>query len=141
MEQAQNKHLHVQMSYLFGCMGAVEEMFQRVRKSELGRIYHFRARLPKDLPSYKSYVEDLGQYKGGMFFEMAGHVIDMMVALLGTPRRVTPFLAHHHREGPEAFIDNGVAVFDYAHSWATIEVPPLEVPPHSRRLELFVPED
>ena len=137
IEQAQKKHLHVQMIYLFRYMAAVQEMLQRVRKNELGRIYHFRARLPKDLPSYKSYVEDLGQYKGGMFFEMAGHVIDMMVALLGTPRRVTPFLAHHHREGPEAFIDNGLAVFDYAHAWATIEVPALEVAPHSRRLEVF----
>jgi predicted dehydrogenase len=137
IEQAQKKHLHVQMIYLFRYIGAVQEMLQRVRKNELGRIYHFRARLPKDLPLYKSYVEDLGQYKGGMFFEMAGHVIDMMVALLGTPRRVTPFLAHHHREGPESFIDNGVAVFDYPNAWATIEVPALEVAPHSRRLEVF----
>jgi predicted dehydrogenase len=125
------------MIYLFRYMAAVQEMLQRVRKNELGRIYHFQARLPKDLASYKSYVEDLGQYKGGMFFEMAGHVIDMMVAILGTPRRVTPFLAHHHREGPEGFIDNGVAVFDYANAWATVEVPALEATPHSRRLEVF----
>src|SRR5260370_4049410 len=84
IEQAQKKHLHVQMIYLFRYMAAVQEMLQRVRKNELGRIYHFRARLPKDLPSYKSYVEDLGQYKGGMFFVMAGHVIAMIVAILRT---------------------------------------------------------
>ena len=137
IEQAQKKHLHVQMIYLFRYMAAVQEMLQRVRKNELGRIYHFRARLPKDLASYKSYVEDLAQYKGGMFFEMAGHVIDMMVAMLGTPRRVTPFLAHHHRERPEGFIDNGVAVFEYPNAWATIEIPALEVAPHARRLEVF----
>jgi len=137
VDQAQKKHLHVQMIYLFRYMAAVQEMLERVRKNELGRIYHFRARLPKDLPSYKRYVDELAQYKGGMFFEMAGHVIDMMIAMLGTPRRVTPFLAHHHRSGPEKFIDNGVAVFEYPNAWASVEVPTLEVAPHSRRLEVF----
>ncbi len=137
IDQAQKKHLHVQMIYLFRYMAAVQEMLQRVRKNELGRIYHYRARLPKDLPSYKRYVEELSEYKGGMFFEMAGHVIDMMIAMLGAPRRITPFLAHHHREGPETFIDNGVAIFEYPNAWASVEVPALEVAPHSRRLEVF----
>src|ERR1700686_4211530 len=134
IDQAQKKHVHVQMIYLFRYMTAVQEMLQRVRKKELGSIYHFHARLPKDLPSYKRYVEEVGRYKGGMFFEMAGHVIDMMIAMLGTPRRITPFLAHHHREGPEGFIDNGVAVFEYPNAWASVEVPALEVAPHARRL-------
>jgi predicted dehydrogenase len=137
IDQAQKKHLHVQMLYLFRYMAAVQEMLQRTRKNDLGHIYHFRARLPKDLPSYKRYVEELSMYRGGMFFEMAGHVIDMMIAMLGAPRRVTPFLAHHHREGPEKFIDNGVAVFEYPNAWASVEVPTLEVAPHSRRLEVF----
>lgn len=137
IDLAQKKHLHVQMIYLFRYMSAVQEMLQRVRKGELGRIYHYRARLPKDLPSYKRFVEELAPYRGGMFFEMAGHVIDMMVAMLGAPRQTTPFLAHHHREGPQSFIDNGVAVFTYPNAWASIEVPALEVAPHSRRIEVF----
>ncbi len=137
IDLAQKKHLHVQMIYLFRYMPAVQEMLQRVRKGEVGRIYHFRARLPKDLPSYKRFVEELTPYRGGMFFEMAGHVIDMMVAMLGTPRQTTPFLGHHHREGPESFIDNGVAVFTYPNAWASVEVPALEVAPHSRRIEVF----
>jgi predicted dehydrogenase len=137
IDLAQKKHLHVQMIYLFRYMSAVQEMLQRVRKGEVGRIYHFRARLPKDLPSYKRFVEELAPYRGGMFFEMAGHVIDMMVAMLGTPRNTQPFLAHHHREGPESFIDNGVAVFTYPNAWASVEIPSLEVAPHSRRIEVF----
>src|SRR5262245_51737465 len=72
---AQRKHLHLQMIYLFRYMSAVQEMFSLARDGALGRIYEFRARLPKDLPSYDSYVAELGRYKGGMFFEMAGHVV------------------------------------------------------------------
>ena len=137
IDQARRQHLHVQMIYLFRYMAAVQEMFQRVRNGELGRIYHFRARLPKDLTLYDSYVDELGMYRGGMFFEMAGHVIDMMVSMLGPPRRITPFLAHHHREGPQDFVDNGVAIFEYPHAWASVEVPALEIAPHCRRLEVF----
>lgn len=137
IDAAQRRHLHVQMLYLFRYMPGVQEMLQRGRKGEYGRIYEFRARLPKDLPSYKRFVEELAPYRGGMFFEMAGHVIDMMLALVGRPRQVTPFLAHHHREGPAQYIDNGVAMFGFEHAWGIIEVPALEVAPHSRRIEVY----
>lgn len=137
VDSAQRKHLHVQMIYLFRYMAAVQEMLQRNRKGHFGRIYEFRGRLPKDLRDYQRFVEELSPYKGGMFFEMAGHLIDMMVALLGPPRQVTPFLAHHHREGPAGYIDNGVAMFGFDNAWGIVEIPALEVAPHSRRIEVY----
>jgi predicted dehydrogenase len=137
IDLAQRKHLHVQMIYLFRYMAAVQELVQRVRKGELGRIYEFRARLPKDLASYQRFVEELRPYKGGMFFEMAGHLFDLMVTLLGRPKAVTPFLAHHHVGFPENYVDNGIAICAYPHGWGLIEVPALEVAPHSRRLEVY----
>jgi predicted dehydrogenase len=137
IDLAQRKHLRVQMIYLFRYMSAVQELLTRARDARFGRIYGFRARLPKALAEYQRFVEELKPYRGGMFFEMAGHVIDLMVAVLGKPRTVTPYLAHHHREGPKSYMDNGVAVFAYEHAWAIIEVPALEVAPHSRRIEVY----
>jgi predicted dehydrogenase len=118
-------------------MSAVQELLRRARGGELGSIYEFRARLPKDLPSYQRFVKELERYKGGIFFEMAGHVIDLMVAILGPPKYVTPFLGHHHEAPPRDYIDNGMAVFEFAHAWGIIEVPALEVAPHSRRIEAY----
>jgi predicted dehydrogenase len=137
IDLAQRKHLRVQMIYLFRYMSAVQEMLKRVRKGELGRIYEFRARLPKDLPSYKRFVEELKPYRGGMFFEMAGHIIDLMAAVLGKPKEVKPFLAHHHTAEPKEFVDNGIAVFSYDHAFGIAEVPALEVAPHQRRFEVY----
>jgi predicted dehydrogenase len=134
---AQQKHLHVQMIYIFRYMAAVQELVQRVRKGELGRIYEFRARLPKDLSSYARFVDELRLYKGGIFFEMAGHLLDLMIRLLGRPQAITPFLAHHHLQPPQAYVDNGVAVCAYPHAWGILEVPALEVAPHSRRIEVY----
>jgi hypothetical protein len=55
---------------------------------------------------------------------------------MGTPKTVTPFLAHHHPT-PGTFIDNGIAVFGMERGWGIIEVPALEVAPHSRRVEVY----
>jgi predicted dehydrogenase len=137
IDLAQRKHLHVQMLYLFRYMSAVVEMVARVRKGDLGRVYEFRARLPKPLDSYRRFADILRPYKGGIFFEMAGHVIDMMVTLLGPPKAISPFLAHHHTEPPAAYVDNGMAVYAYPNAWGVIEVPALEVAPNSRRIEVY----
>jgi predicted dehydrogenase len=134
---AQKKHLHLQMTYLFRYMSAVQEMLKRAASGGLGEVYEFRARLPKDLPSYARNAQEVGRYKGGMFFEMAGHVIDMMITILGPPKSVAPFMAHHHTAPPEDFIDNGVAVFGFERAWGIIEVPALEVAPRNRRIEVY----
>ena len=81
--------------------------------------------------------KELQPYKGGMFFEMAGHAIDIMVAVLGRPKRLSGFLGHHHTEPPASYMDNGVAVFAYDNAWGIIEVPALEVAPNSRRVEVY----
>lgn len=133
---AEQKRVRVQMIYLFRYMSAVLKMLELGRTGKLGRIYAFRARLPKDLSLYAAHVEMFAWHPGGIFFEMAGHVIDMMVALLGAPSNVTPFLAHHH-EQPGAFVDNGVAVFAYEHAWGIVEVPALEAAPDARRIEVY----
>src|SRR5437773_1940707 len=81
LDLAQRKHLRVQLLYLFRYMAAVEEVVRRARGGQLGRVYAFRARLAKDLASYRRYVAELDRYKGGIFFEMAGHAIDLLVAI------------------------------------------------------------
>ena len=136
-ELARSKQLHVQMLYLFRYMSAVREMLNRVRGGELGRIYHYRARLPKDRSLYADYARELSQYGGGMFFEMAGHLVDFMVTMLGPPSNVTPFLRHHHESDASCFIDNGLAVFEYPHALGSIEVTALECAPDARRIEVF----
>ncbi len=134
---AESKRLHLQVLYLFRYMSAVRDMLARVRAGEIGSIYHYRARLPKDRSLYADYVRELSQYGGGMFFEMAGHLVDFMVTMLGTPTNVTPFVRHHHESDASNFIDNGLAVFEYPHALGCIEVTALECVPDARRIEVF----
>lgn len=132
---ARSKGLHLQMAYLFRYMVAVLRMRSLFTSGKLGAPYLFRARLPKDVTLYDSYVDELGRYPGGIFFEMGGHAIDLMVSMLGPPSRVTPFQAHHHSH-PGKFIDNGLAVFGFERAWGTVEVTALEGVPGGRRFEI-----
>ena len=136
IDLARRNGVQVQMIYLFRYMSAVLEMLRLARDGELGRIYEFRARLPKDLQSYDDHVDRYDRFPGGIFFEMAGHAIDMMVAMLGRPRSITPFMAHHHPSG-RRFIDNGMAVFEYDRAWGIVEVTALECVPDARRFEVY----
>lgn len=137
IELAREKKLHVQMIYLFRYMSAVREMLARAKKNEFGKVYEFRARLPKALADYKRNVYEVSRYKGGIFFEMAGHVIDMMVSILGKPATAAPFLAHHHQAEPAGFIDNGIGIFGFEKAWGIVEIPALEVAPFQRRIEVY----
>jgi len=136
-ELAKRQNLHLQLVYLFRYMSAVEEMLTRARRGDIGHVYEFRARLPKDFSLYEEHVETLGQYAGGIFFEMAGHVIDFMCSILGPPREVKSILGHYHptRGGP--FIDNGVALFGFERAVGIIEVPALEITNDQRRIEVY----
>lgn len=134
---ARERGLHLQLAYLFRWMVAVRELLAWHRGGRLGPVYLFRGRLPKDLVLYNELVADLGEFAGGVFFEMAGHLIDLAITLCGAPVRVTPFLHHHHTEGPGGFVDNGLAVIEFAHGLGEIDITALEVAPHSRRIEAF----
>jgi len=134
---ASQRGLHLQMAYLFRYMSAVQELLARAGRRELGEIYLFRGRLPKDLGLYDSLVEELEAYRGGVFFEMAGHLVDLAVALAGPPRRVTPHLRHHHSQGPAEFVDNGLAVLEFERALAELDITALEVAPGQRRIEVF----
>jgi predicted dehydrogenase len=136
VDSACRRQVHLQMIYLFRYMSAVQEMFKLAREGVLGRIYEFRARIPKDLALYDQHVREYAHYPGGIFFEMAGHLIDMMVTILGRPKSVTPFMGHHHH-GPDRFVDNGLAVFEYDQAWGIVEVTALESAPDARRIEVY----
>ncbi|MGE0609587.1 MAG: Gfo/Idh/MocA family protein [Pirellulales bacterium] len=137
VELANGLGLHVQMIYLFRYMPAIRELLDRARQGEFGQIYMFRGRLPKELSTYERWVDELQPYRGGIFFEMGGHLIDLMVTLLGPPSQTKSVMAHHHTSPPESFVDNGVALFQCEQGCGVVEVPALETAPGSRRIEVY----
>lgn len=140
-ELARAKNVHLQLAYLFRYMSAVEEMLTRAKRGDIGPIYEFRGRLPKDFRLYDEHVATLGHYRGGIFFEMAGHLIDFMCALLGKPNEIKSLLGHFHPTRTAAdtqnFVDTGAALFGFERAVGIVEVPALEIVQDQRRIEVY----
>ncbi|MCO8122947.1 Gfo/Idh/MocA family oxidoreductase [Stieleria sp. TO1_6] len=120
----------IQMGYMLRYNPAFQFAHRLVRDGWLGQITEVSGMMGK-------YMGDAGrielaQYSGGGMFELACHLIDQLVSLLGPPEKVT---AHTRRTFPEkdSFADNQMAVFDYPQAIATIRCNHIDPMGGSRR--------
>ena len=107
----------IQMGYMLRYNPAFRFMFQAVRDGWLGRITEVTAEMGKKMND--SGRKGLSEFEGGGMFELACHVIDAVVTVLGEPKSIS---AHTHRSYPDkdTFADNQLAVFDYEHAIVTV---------------------
>lgn len=115
--EADRRELTIQMGYMLRYNPAFVRLFQMVRDGWLGPIRELSAMMGK--MGGDAMRQELAQFAGGGMFELACHVIDAMVSVLGKPDTVT---AHVRRSHPEKdhFADNQLAVFDYPSAIATV---------------------
>ena len=115
--EANQRNLTIQMGYMLRYNPAFELLFQMVRDGWLGKITELTAAMGK--LGGDSMRQELSEFAGGGMFELACHIIDAMVTVLGKPDHVT---AHNRRSYPDkdSFADNQLAVFDYPDAIATI---------------------
>lgn len=107
----------IQMGYMLRYNPAFELLFQAARDGWLGEIYEIDAMMGK-LAS-PALRKDLAQYEGGGMFELACHLIDAVVTILGKPDEVIAFTKR--TQGPsDTFADNQLAVLDYPKATATV---------------------
>ena len=132
---AREKKLLVQMGYMFRYNSSFQFLFDRVKDGSLGDIFSVRGRMSTNHP--ESQRRKLGQYQGGILFELLCHLIDIVVFLLGRPGKVTSFLRNDLGITPE-FYDNTMAVFEYEKAIAHLESAAMEVSAfQARRFEVY----
>lgn len=114
---ADTKKRTIQMGYMLRYNPAFELLFQAAREGWLGEIYEIDAMMGK-LAS-PALRRDLAQYDGGGMFELACHLIDAVVTLLGKPEEVVTFIKR--TQAPkDTFADNQLAVLNYPQATATV---------------------
>ena len=130
LDLAASKDLVVQAGYMFRYNTAFELSLQAVRAGWLGDISYIHGEINSDIaPDTRA---QLAAYQGGMIFELACHLIDMLVATLGEPHTVTPFL-RHDGEGDDDLADNCTALFAYDRAVAMIHTSAMEAHAPTRR--------
>ncbi len=115
--EADRRKLTVQMGYMLRYNPAFQFLFKAVRDGWLGEITELDAAMGKKASD--SLRKELAQFRGGGMFELACHLIDAVVTVLGKPDKVT---AHNRRvyADKDQFLDNQLAVFDYPNAVATV---------------------
>ena len=111
--RAQNRLL--QVGYMWRHNPGFIRVFEAVRNGWLGEVYQVRAMMNNHLSA--NLREDWAQFAGGAFFELAAHLVDAVIRLLGRPNSVTPVL---RSSKGDALADNNVVVFEFERVLATI---------------------
>ncbi|MGQ9917932.1 MAG: Gfo/Idh/MocA family protein [Bryobacteraceae bacterium] len=132
---AESKGLVIQAGYMWRHNPAVERALEAARHGWLGDVWLIQARMNTWIGAERR--PEWNRYAGGQMFEQGAHLVDIVVRLLGRPRRVTPFLRH---DGPfaDTLKDNTAAVLEYARTMAVITASVLQPNAGAHRaLEIF----
>ncbi len=112
---AKNRGLTVQMGYMLRYNPAFQFMYRAVREGWLGEIMEVDGMMGKMASA--SLRRELARYPGGGMFELACHMVDSIVHVMGKPAKVHAFVRRTQGDGVG---DNQLAVLEYENATATI---------------------
>jgi predicted dehydrogenase len=104
------------------------------RSGLLGQVYAVRAHMSTHIDAQAR--RRIGVHQGGIMYDLAGHMLDQVVWLLGRPERVSSFLRNDDRSVP-GFADNTLAVLEYGRAMAMVDIAAMETRPLARRYEVY----
>lgn len=130
LDDAEDKNLIVQMGYMFRYNSGFDLIRQAMGEGWLGDVHYVHGSINSDINAESR--KRLSFHPGGMIFELACHLIDMVVLLMGRPEKVTPILRRDGRFDDD-FNDNNVAILEYDRAVAVVETSALEVGASQRR--------
>tara|TARA_R100001132_G_scaffold27047_1_gene30577 strand:- start:12741 stop:13724 length:984 start_codon:yes stop_codon:yes gene_type:complete len=130
LDQAAQKHLLLQMGYMYRYNPGVVLLRDLLHKGWLGEPFEVHTVISKKMDAASR--KKLEPQPGGMMFELACHVIDLVVQILGRPDQVTAF-AQHASDIDDTLQDNMLAVFSYPRALATVKSSCNEVQGFDRR--------
>ena len=130
LDTAKAKGLVVQLGYMYRYNPAVLKCFEHLKNGDLGEIYSINAEMSTYHPvHYKKWLTNFG---GGIMYILGSHLVDLIVYMLGEPKRVVPFIKRTGLDGVD-FEDNNLAVLEYDKALARIFVSSVEVNGFGRR--------
>lgn len=130
LDTAKQKKLVVQLGYMYRYNPAVLKCLEHIRNGDLGEIYSINAEMSTFHPTeYRQWLTNFG---GGIMYILGSHLVDLVVYMLGEPKKITSFLKHTGLDGID-LEDNNLAVLEYDKALARIFVSSVEVNGFGRR--------
>lgn len=127
----EERKLPFQMGYMYRTNPAMQWCRKAVRNGWLGEIFEVHGSMSHNYGG-DVYQEYLGNFKGGIMFNLGCHLIDLIVAMLGRPEKITPFLISAPG-WPDKIKNNCLTVMKYPHATVTLRACSLETNGTARR--------
>lgn len=112
------KKLAFQMGYMFRGNPAFQFAIRAIREHWLGEVCQLEIDMNHNYGG-EVYQEYLRNFAGGIMWNLGCHLVDFVVAAMGRPTAVMPFLQSAPGD-PDAIRNNGLAVLEYPHATATL---------------------
>ena len=135
MRAATERALHVQMGYMFRYSPAFARIAEMVRNGDLGHIFSIRAHMSTNVGLTER--REQSRHRGGILYDLGGHMLDQIVWLLGRPRRIRTVLQNVATPEIPEYSDNTVAVLEFEGALASIDIAAMEPQPAARRFEVY----
>ena len=126
----------LQMAYMWRYNPTLHEMLRLAKSGAFGDLFYYRGHIPKPISWHPQLAQEFKVYHGGIYFEMAGHLIDLMVIMMGEPKGVQPSLGRHYDNRSE--VDNAVVVHEFDNGFGTIDTAGMHIESgKTRRIEVY----
>jgi predicted dehydrogenase len=129
IDKAKKANLTVQLGYMYRYNPAIQFCKEAIKRGILGNIFEIDAVMSRyDGDDYRKWLMN---FKAGAMYIFAGHLIDLIVSIMGKPEKITPFPRKTRQDG---LVDNGFAVIEYPGGCiATVRTAVVEVEGMKRR--------
>ena len=115
---ARRQKLTIQMGYMLRYNPAFQFMFRAVREGWFGEVMEIDAMIGKLAGA--GMRKDLAEYSGGGFFELACHILDSAIFIMGKPQKVNGINRRTRADKGDTFADNQLAVLEFAQGTACL---------------------
>lgn len=139
--EARANERHIQMGYMLRYHEGFKRAATWAREGLLGDVFSLRAHMSTFIPvtseSGLNVRSQITRHRGGIFYDLAGHMLDQVVWILGRPNKITTFFRNDTTPELPGFSDNTLGVFEFDRAIATVDIAAMEVRPMARRFEIY----
>jgi len=121
----EERKLPFQMGYMFRNNPAMQWTVKAIHRGWLGDIFEVQGCISHNYGG-EAYQQYIGKFNGGIMFNLGWHLIDLIVAMLGSPERITPFLKSTPGL-PDSIKNNCLTIMEYPHATVTLRACSMEV--------------
>jgi predicted dehydrogenase len=135
LDDAAAKRIEIQMGYMFRYSPGFAQISTWAKEGLLGDLFAVRAHMSTSVDLAERTEQS--RHRGGILYDLGGHMIDQIVWLLGRPTRVSSVVRNAATPELPGYADNTLAVFEFKSALASLDIAAMEPRPAARRFEVY----